>query len=185
MEPLPPELIFERAGSRDICTPSSNAIDSEGAMPAAVPGAYSNIDLIPIRRALLSVSDKTGIEDFARRLIAAGAQVISTGGTAAALKADGLPVTDIESVTGFPEIMHGRVKTLHPNIHGALLAIRDEESHTEAMAEHGIEGIDLIAVNLYPFEAVTDASEDPAIEMFGKGEVAQERDLCCLRHQSG
>ncbi len=130
-------------------------------MPAAVPGAYSNVDLIPIRRALLSVSDKTGIEDFARRLIAAGAEVISTGGTAAALKAEGLAVTDIESVTGFPEIMHGRVKTLHPKIHGALLAIRDEESHSEAMAEHGIEGIDLIAVNLYPFEAVTDASEDP------------------------
>ncbi len=133
-------------------------------MPAAVPGAYTDVDLIPIRRALLSVSDKTGIADFARRLIAAGAEVISTGGTATALKAEGLAVTDIDSVTGFQEIMHGRVKTLHPKIHGALLAIRDEKSHAEAMAEHGIDGIDLIAVNLYPFEAVTGASED-AVEI--------------------
>ncbi len=130
-------------------------------MPAAVPGAYAETDLIPIRRALLSVSDKTGIAELARRLIAAGAEVISTGGTAATLKAEGLPVTDIDAVTGFPEIMHGRVKTLHPNIHAGLLAIRDEPSHADAMREHGIAGIDLIAVNLYPFEQVTGASTDP------------------------
>ena len=130
-------------------------------MPAAVPGAYANVDLVPIRRALLSVSDKTGIVDFARRLVAAGAEVISTGGTAAALKAEGLAVIDIDEVTGFPEIMHGRVKTLHPKIHGALLAIRDEPSHAAAMAEHGIAGIDLVAVNLYPFEGVMEKSEDP------------------------
>ena len=130
-------------------------------MPAAVPGAYTETDLIPIRRALLSVSDKTGIVELARGLIAGGAEIISTGGTAAALKADGLAVTDIDAVTGFPEVMHGRVKTLHPKIHGGLLAIRDEPSHAAAMDEHGIAGIDLIASNLYPFEQVVSASTDP------------------------
>ena len=113
-------------------------------MPAAVPGAYTETDLIPIRRALLSVSDKTGIVDLARGLIAAGAEIVSTGGTAAALKAEGLAVTDIDAVTGFPEIMHGRVKTLHPRIHGGLLAIRDEPSHAAAMDEHGIAGIGIL-----------------------------------------
>jgi phosphoribosylaminoimidazolecarboxamide formyltransferase/IMP cyclohydrolase len=130
-------------------------------MPAAVPGAYTETDVIPVRRALMSVSDKTGIVELARGLIAAGAEIISTGGTAAALKAEGLAVTDIDAVTGFPEIMHGRVKTLHPKIHGGLLAIRDEPSHAEAMEEHAIAGIDLIAVNLYPFEQVVSSSTDP------------------------
>ncbi|HMB48733.1 MAG TPA: bifunctional phosphoribosylaminoimidazolecarboxamide formyltransferase/IMP cyclohydrolase, partial [Afifellaceae bacterium] len=130
-------------------------------MPAAVPGAYTETDLIPVRRALLSVADKTGIIELARGLIDAGAEIISTGGTAAALKAEGLAVTDIDAVTGFPEVMHGRVKTLHPMIHGGLLAIRDEPSHAAAMEEHGIAGIDLIASNLYPFEQVVAASTDP------------------------
>jgi len=130
-------------------------------MPAAVPGAYKETDLLPVRRALLSVSDKTGIVELARGLVEAGAEIVSTGGTAAALKAEGLPVTDVDTVTGFPEIMHGRVKTLHPSIHGGLLAIRDEPSHAEAMEEHGIAGIDLIAVNLYPFENVVASSDDP------------------------
>ncbi len=104
------------------------------------------------RRALLSVSDKTGLIDFATSLVAQGFEILSTGGTATTLREAGLAVTDVAEVTGFPEIMDGRVKTLHPNIHGGLLARRDNEAHLAAMQEQGIEGIDLLAVNLYPFE---------------------------------
>lgn len=113
---------------------------------AAIP------DLVPIRRALISVSDKTGLVDFARSLSAAGVEILSTGGTRAALAAAGIPVVDVADVTGFPEIMDGRVKTLHPKIHGGLLAIRSDPAHAEAMARHAIAGIDLLVVNLYPFE---------------------------------
>ncbi len=105
----------------------------------------------PIRRALLSVSDKTGLALFARALSDRGVQLISTGGTAKALRDAGFAVTDVSEVTGFPEIMDGRVKTLHPKIHGGLLGLRD--AHAEAMRAHGIEGIDLLVSNLYPFEA--------------------------------
>lgn len=103
-------------------------------------------------RALISVSDKTGIVQFAASLTALGWEVISTGGTARALEEAGVAVTRIEEVTGFPEIMDGRVKTLHPAVHAGLLARRDLESHMEALKEHGIQPIDLVAVNLYPFE---------------------------------
>ena len=106
-----------------------------------------------IRRALLSVSDKTGLEDFARCLEAAGVEILSTGGTAHLLRDADILVTDVASVTGFPEIMDGRVKTLHPKIHGGLLAKRDNEDHLAAMETEAIEGIDLLVVNLYPFEA--------------------------------
>jgi len=109
-------------------------------------------DLVPIRRALLSVSDKTELIPFARALAAFGVELISTGGTSRALQEAGLDVTPVESLTGFPEMMDGRVKTLHPLIHGALLARRDEPSHVEAMRTHGITPIDLVCVNLYPFE---------------------------------
>jgi phosphoribosylaminoimidazolecarboxamide formyltransferase/IMP cyclohydrolase len=109
--------------------------------------------LRPIRRALLSVSDKTGLADFARALAERGVALISTGGTAKALRDAGLEVRDVSEVTGFPEMMDGRVKTLHPNIHGGLLALRDNPEHTEAMHKHDIEGIDLLVSNLYPFEA--------------------------------
>lgn len=104
-----------------------------------------------IRRALLSVSDKTGIVDFARQLNARGVELVSTGGTAKAIREAGLPVRDIADLTGFPEMMDGRVKTLHPVVHGGLLAVRDDEAHLAAMASHGIGAIDLVAVNLYPF----------------------------------
>ncbi|RZO67302.1 MAG: bifunctional phosphoribosylaminoimidazolecarboxamide formyltransferase/IMP cyclohydrolase [Parvularculaceae bacterium] len=107
---------------------------------------------LPVRRALISVSDKTGLSEFATQLAKAGVQLISTGGTARALRDAGLDVTDVSTVTGFPEIMDGRVKTLHPLIHGGILADRDVASHISAMKAHDIQAIDLVVVNLYPFE---------------------------------
>ena len=109
--------------------------------------------LVPVGRALISVSDKTGLIDLARALSARGVELISTGGTAQALRMAALPVRDVAEVTGFPEMMDGRVKTLHPNVHGGLLALRDDDEHLVAMAAHGIDPIDLLVVNLYPFEA--------------------------------
>ncbi len=105
-----------------------------------------------IQRALLSVSDKTGLVPFAQAMTAAGVELISTGGTAKALREAGLPVKDISEHTGFPEMLDGRVKTLHPKIHGGLLYIRDNPTHEAAVAAHGIAPIDLVVVNLYPFE---------------------------------
>lgn len=107
---------------------------------------------VKIRRALISVSDKTGAAEFASALAGMGVSIISTGGTAHTLQKAGLDVIAIDSVTGFPEMMDGRVKTLHPKIHGALLGLRDKADHAAAMKEHGIEPIDLVCVNLYPFE---------------------------------
>lgn len=104
-----------------------------------------------IKRALLSVSDKRGIVEFGKGLAAMGVDIISTGGTMKALRDAGVPVTAVQDVTGFPEMMDGRVKTLHPKIHGAILAMRDHESHVQAMKDHGITPIDLVVVNLYPF----------------------------------
>jgi phosphoribosylaminoimidazolecarboxamide formyltransferase/IMP cyclohydrolase len=107
---------------------------------------------VKIKTALISVSDKTGVVDFAQTLADMGVKIISTGGTAKSLAEAGLNVTPIEKVTGFPEMMDGRVKTLHPKIHGGLLAIRDKADHKTAMKQHGIEAIDMVCVNLYPFE---------------------------------
>ncbi|MEW6325605.1 MAG: bifunctional phosphoribosylaminoimidazolecarboxamide formyltransferase/IMP cyclohydrolase, partial [Nitrospirota bacterium] len=106
-----------------------------------------------IARALLSVSNKDGLAPFARALVELGVELISTGGTARLLREQGLPVRDVAEVTGFPEMLDGRVKTLHPKIHGGLLGRRDDPSHVRQMAEHGIAPIDLVVVNLYPFEA--------------------------------
>ncbi|MCB1507914.1 MAG: bifunctional phosphoribosylaminoimidazolecarboxamide formyltransferase/IMP cyclohydrolase [Hyphomicrobiaceae bacterium] len=133
--------------------------------------------LRPVRRALISVSDKTGLIDFATALGAAGVQLLSTGGTASALKKAGLAVTDVSEVTGFPEIMDGRVKTLHPKVHGGLLAVRDNPEHVAAMQAHGIEGIDLLVVNLYPFEATVarGADYDETIENIDIGGPAMIR----------
>jgi len=111
------------------------------------------MSLRPIRRALLSVSDKSGLLDLARVLVEHGVELISTGGTRKALADAGLPVKDIAEVTGFPEMVDGRVKTLHPNIHGGILGIRDNAQHQATMRQHGIQPIDLVVVNLYPFEA--------------------------------
>ena len=117
-------------------------------------------DRVKIRTALLSVSDKSGIVELASALNAMGVRLLSTGGTHKTIAAAGLPVTDVSEITGFPEIMDGRVKTLHPNVHGGLLAIRDDAEHQEAMQTHGIQSIDLSVINLYPFEEVRAAGGD-------------------------
>lgn len=106
-----------------------------------------------IKRALISVSDKDGVVDFARVLADFGVEILSTGGTATLLRNEGLTVKDVSDYTGFPEMLDGRVKTLHPKVHGALLGLRDNPAHTDKMEEHGIEPIDMVVVNLYPFEA--------------------------------
>ena len=115
---------------------------------------------ITIRRALLSVSDKTGLVDLARSLADQGVELVSTGGTAKALRDAGLTVRDVADLTGFPEMMDGRVKTLHPMVHGGLLAVRDDAAHVAAMEEHRIGAIDLVVVNLYPFEATVAKGAD-------------------------
>ena len=119
-------------------------------------------DLVRVRRALLSVSDKTGLVEFAAALSKAGVDLISTGGTAKAIAAAGIAVSDVSGVTGFPEIMDGRVKTLHPSIHGGILGVRDDPDHVGAMNDHGIAPIDLVVVNLYPFEEVRFSGSDYA-----------------------
>ena len=130
-----------------------------------------------IRRALISVSDKSGLVEFARALAARGIELVSTGGTAKALATGALKVTDVASITGFPEMMDGRLKTLHPRVHGGLLALRDEESHARAMKEHGIEGIDLLVCNLYPFEETVarKAAFDETVENIDIGGPAMIR----------
>src|SRR5215204_5616834 len=105
-----------------------------------------------IRRALLSVSNKTGLVDFARELRGFGVELLSTGGTAKALREAGLEVRDVSEATGFPEMLDGRVKTLHPRIHGGILAVRDNPGHVRSLEEHEIGPIDMVVVNLYPFE---------------------------------
>ena len=123
-------------------------------------------DIVPIRRALLSVSDKTGIVELATGLAARGVELVSTGGTAKALRDAGLSVRDVSDLTGFPEMMDGRVKTLHPMVHGGLLAVRDDPEHAKAMDEHAIGAIDLVVVNLYPFAQTVakGAARDEIIE---------------------
>jgi phosphoribosylaminoimidazolecarboxamide formyltransferase / IMP cyclohydrolase len=137
------------------------------------------LQLRRIRRALISVSDKTGIVDFARELARFDVEIISTGGTAKTLRDDaGIDVRDISDVTGFPEMMDGRVKTLHPRVHGGLLAIRDNPEHVAAMQQHGIEPIDLVVVNLYPFaETIKRAgvTREEAIEQIDIGGPAMIR----------
>ena len=113
-----------------------------------------------IARALLSVSDKTGLVDFAKALAMRGVVLVSTGGTAKALREAGLDVIDVAEVTGSPEMMDGRVKTLHPRIHGGLLAARGNAEHEAALEQHGIPAIDLLVVNLYPFEATVERGGD-------------------------
>src|SRR5690348_758992 len=138
----------------------------------------TDLQLRRIQRALISVSDKTGIVDLARELARFNVEIISTGGTSKALRDAGLAVRDISEVTGFPEMMDGRVKTLHPRVHGGLLAIRDNAEHVAALEQHGIQPIDLVVVNLYPFaetikrEGVT---REEAIEQIDIGGPAMIR----------
>src|ERR1041385_7749075 len=131
-----------------------------------------------IKRALISVSDKTGIVELARELKKFGVEIISTGGTARALREAGIEVTDVSDVTGFPEMMDGRVKTLHPKIHGALLGIRNNPEHEKAMREHGIEAIDLVVINLYPFQKTIEmpsVTQEEAVEQIDIGGPAMIR----------
>ena len=134
-------------------------------------------DLHPVRRALLSVSDKTGLVEFATGLVEMGVELLSTGGSADLLRKAGLPVKDVAEVTGFPEMMDGRVKTLHPAVHGGLLALRDNDDHLAAMRDHGIGAIDLLVVNLYPFEETVakGADYDTCIENIDIGGPAMIR----------
>src|SRR5215471_14601528 len=130
-----------------------------------------------ITRALLSVSDRSGLIDFARSLADYDVELISTGGTAKALKEAGLRVIDVAELTGFPEMMDGRVKTLHPKVHGGLLAIRANAEHTAALKKHDIKPIDLVVVNLYPFEATVakGAAYDDCVENIDIGGPAMIR----------
>ena len=130
-------------------------------------------DIVPVKRALISASNKEGLIPFAQSLVQNGAEILSTGGTAKALEAEGVPVTRVETVTGFPEILGGRVKTLHPLIHGGLLGRRDLESDQKQMAEHGIQPIDLVAVILYQFEK---AAQDPELQK-DPAKVIEEIDI--------
>ena len=135
-------------------------------------------ELRKIKRALISVSDKTGIIEFAKELANFDVQIISTGGTAKSLREAGIEVTEVAEITNFPEMMDGRVKTLHPKIHGAFLALRDNENHVASMNEHDIEPIDLVVVNLYPFQetvAKEDASLEEAVENIDVGGPAMIR----------
>ncbi|HEX5762543.1 MAG TPA: bifunctional phosphoribosylaminoimidazolecarboxamide formyltransferase/IMP cyclohydrolase [Solirubrobacterales bacterium] len=135
--------------------------------PADIPAEAVNDGAIRVRRALISVSDKTGVADFARTLSTLGVEILSTGGTATALREAGVEVTDVSEFTGQAEILGGRVKTLHPRLHAALLARRDESEHMATLEREGIEPIDLVCVNLYPFEETVaghDVEEAVAIE---------------------
>ncbi len=134
-------------------------------------------DLHPVRRALLSVSDKTGLIELGKALAARGVELLSTGGSAKAMRDAGLDVKDVSEITEFPEMMDGRVKTLHPRVHGGLLALRDNDEHVTAMNDHGIGGIDLLVVNLYPFEAALarGADYDEMIENIDIGGPAMIR----------
>ena len=137
----------------------------------------ADANLVSIRRALISVSDKTGLVELGQFLAGHGVEILSTGGSAKALSAAGVPVTEVADHTGFPEIMDGRVKTLHPTIHGGLLARRDLPEHVQAMEANGIAPIDLLVVNLYPFEATVakGADFDEAIENIDIGGPAMIR----------
>lgn len=129
-------------------------------------------EFVPAKRALISVTDKTDLVPFARRLLNHGVTIISTGGTAKALTEAGIPVTPIEQVTNFPEMMDGRLKTLHPAVHGGLLALRDNDAHVKAMIEHNIQAIDLVCVNLYAFEktaSTPDIADEKVIEQIDIG----------------
>ena len=134
-------------------------------------------DIVPVKRALLSVSDKTGLADLGAVLQENGVEILSTGGTARALRESGIKITDVSDYTGFPEMMGGRVKTLHPKIHGGLLALRGDQEHTDAAEAHEIPPIDLLVCNLYPFEetARSNSSYNDCVENMDIGGPAMIR----------
>ena len=150
---------------------TAEALAAEAIARAAEEPAAAS-DSVRVRRALISVSDKTGVADFARGLAELGVEILSTGGTAGALREAGVEVTDVSDFTGSPEILDGRVKTLHPRLHAALLARRDDPAHVATLEREGIEPIELVCVNLYPFESVIagrDVPPDEAIENIDVG----------------
>lgn len=162
------------------CLPSERGAGGETAASGHAVFA-AGPDLAPIRRALLSVFDKTGVVELARDLAARGVELVSTGGTSKALQAAGLKVKDVSDLTGFPEMLDGRVKTLHPKVHGGLLYRRDDANHRAAAETHGIAPIDLVVVNLYPFEATAakpGATEGEIVEMIDIGGPAMIRAAC-------
>lgn len=128
------------------------------------------MDLLPIKRAIVSVTDKTGVVDFVAFLVSGGVEIVSTGGTQKVLKEAGIPVTSVEAVTGFPEILNGRVKTLHPKIHGGVLADKDNPDHLRVISEKGIKPFDLVCVNLYDFYSAAERGLSPR-------EAAEEIDI--------
>jgi phosphoribosylaminoimidazolecarboxamide formyltransferase/IMP cyclohydrolase len=145
--------------------------DPETTVAGEQPAAAAE-GAVRVRRALISVSDKTGIAEFARGLTGLGVEIVSTGGTATALREAGLAVRDVAELTGSPEILGGRVKTLHPRLHAALLAVRDDPNHLATLEAEGIEPLDLVCVNLYPFErtvARQSVSEEEAVENIDVG----------------
>ena len=141
------------------------------------PADYRHRDRVPIRRALLSVSDKTGLLELAKALATAGVDIVSTGGTFATLQAAGIPVTEVSQITGFPESLDGRVKTLHPKVHGGLLADMRLIAHEQQLAELGIEAFQLVVVNLYPFVQTVQsgAKGDSVVEQIDIGGPAMVR----------
>lgn len=144
-------------------------------------------NLVEVRRALISVHDKTGIDDFARGLSGSGVEIISSGGTASALEAAGIPVTRVEEITGAPEMLGGRVKTLHPLIHGGILANRADPDHVADVESRAVPLIDLVVVNLYPFESTVsqpDVSLEAAVEQIDIGGPAMIRRLPRTTHGS-
>ena len=145
-------------------------------MPAA-PDFPPAPDRVKPQRALISLSDKAGLEDVARTLHDLGVELVSTGGTRAAIKKLGLPVKDVADLTGFPEMMDGRVKTLHPIVHGGLLGVRDAADHAQAMTDHGIGAIDIVWIDLYPFESTvaTGGAFEAAVENIDIGGPAMIR----------
>src|SRR5438552_1104769 len=161
-----------RSGSTRIIHDSStsmkpHATETEGGAAPVTEGGPARV-----HRALISVSDKTGVVEFARGLQRLGVAILSTGGTAGALRAGGVDVTDVAELTGSPEILDGRVKTLHPRLHAAVLAVRDDPDHAATLESEGIEPIDLVCVNLYPFEQTVvgaEVSEAEAIENIDVG----------------
>ncbi len=144
-------------------------------------------DVTPVRRALISVSNKDGIENVAKRLAESAVELISTGGTSKALRRAGLQVRDVSEITNFPEMMDGRIKTLHPRVHGGLLALRDNAEHRQAMMDHDISAIDLLIVNLYPFEETieSNAAYDECVENIDIGGPAMIRAAAKNHHFVG
>jgi phosphoribosylaminoimidazolecarboxamide formyltransferase / IMP cyclohydrolase len=175
-----PALASPRRSRRTMTPTIASASTSSAETPAVAATPAAATAPVRIRRALISVSDKTCLTGLARDLSARGVEILSTGGSATALRDAGLPVRDVADYTGFPEMMGGRLKTLHPKIHGGLLAIRGDEGHETSMTEYGIEAIDLVIVNLYPFEETVaqDKPFDVCVENIDVGGPTMVRAAC-------